>query len=88
MQQREKASYAPLVSLSAKGEHENEAKWREHTMPFGSWTRSQKVHNVSYWNYDIVALHIASLDKWAWDSMQREIKKEESNTQKAFCPSC
>lgn len=75
MQQWDKASYVPLVSLSAKGEDENEAKWREYTMPFGSWTGSQKVHNVSYWNYDIVALHIASLDKWAWGNMQCKIKK-------------
>lgn len=29
MQQRDKASYVPLVSLGAKGEDENEAKWRE-----------------------------------------------------------
>lgn len=48
MQQRDKASYVPLVSLGARGEDENEAKWREYTMPFGSWTGSQKVHNVSY----------------------------------------
>lgn len=48
MQQREKASYASLVTLSAKGEHENEAKWTEYTMPFGSWTGSQKVHNTLY----------------------------------------